>query len=459
MQHFNFGWSYATPTFPPQMHRHSTPGDRRTGLSAAQAASAAALNITQGNLSDPRIAAIAVNFIEAFHGAKPNRLAGHIAAIRRRIHREYFEANNNPPPRPRDGVGHIAIVEHLLSPSANDLVLETIETHLAGTFAYTHAHALDRLRQRSRCAHDDAYERFMQNDLGLVLQIAKDGGFPAHPLDELVKSVRHHARCLAIRAAHDLVDILRTHSLAPHGDRFAGFHDWKLVGHSVLSTIASPAQVLQRFVRNASTGRYAAVEEEDLHTHLQADAILPGDESGRRVIRIAHIVKAALDRRGSYDTMRAARHVARSCRKAARLTQGDMKSAGLAHQDFAEFRIGLSSSEASAYVALQLLKALNRIDACVSAIMEGRPLPPCTETAPPRKSAAYATTILRAETRPDKNAPMVGHVGGGLVRDLDKDRGCSRMPLDAALLKLRDPEIARRAQDAIGIDPTVWFMN
>lgn len=102
-------------------------GERYTGLTAAQAAEAAAQNVLRGSVSPARVVDLATNFINALHGYAPNELPGAIKEIRDSIWREHFEEGVYRPHRTICGdIDHRSYIATLLSPSASPHILEAL---------------------------------------------------------------------------------------------------------------------------------------------------------------------------------------------------------------------------------------------------------------------------------------------------------------------------------------------
>ena len=139
------------------------------------------------------------------------------------------------------------------------------------------------------------------------------------------------------------------------------------------------------------------------------------------------------------------------------LNRGHMRQAGFAKIDFAEHRLGLSASEGSAFVAREVIRAFRHIDASVSAILAGTPVPVLKRSAVAIKPLAFAAVLLRTEGKPDRNANARGSVVNGAGKDVDKTRGSGRLPVRSMLDKIKDPEVEVRARKTLGIDSTIWF--
>ena len=104
-----------------------------------------------------------------------------------------------------------------------------------------------------------------------------------------------------------------------------------------------------------------------------------------------------------------------------------------------------------------MIRAFRHIDASISAILAGKPVPVLERSAAAIKPLAFAAVLLRTEGKPDRNANALGSIVNGAGKDVDKTRGSGRLPVKTMLDKIKDPEVEVRARKSLGIDPTVWF--
>lgn len=418
---------------------------------------AATLNVTQGGITDREIAALAVEHILASQRGAPSPAPFRIRQLARSVRGNHFQ---HAPYRPRaitfSDIDHASYVTHLLHPSTGDASQSLIAETLLGHEAEHHAQALDDLRSQSRQSNDTAYATLLGGRCGTVARGACDRIFSGHARDTLIDISRTHARCLVIRSAHDRIADIRLHSVEPVGDRFAGFNSWHSAGSSCLAMIAAPAALLQKLPSQANNIGCATATDDKLFERLVDKQILPAVE-GRRIMTIARLAADMLRDKGIHDidsdALLAA--IARTCSAAARLNQGHMKVAGWSQIDFAEFRTGLSAAEASAFVGLEMLRALKHIDDCIAAIEQRRPLPRRPDLVPTKRPLAFASVILRAEGLPDKAAkPHDPSLANG---HLDQFRGSGRTSVASMLSKIEKPDIQRRAHKLLGIDASIWF--
>src|SRR6187402_3806177 len=92
-----------------------TPGDRRTGLTAWQTASAASWNVTRSGISVEQFVDLVIETAIALIRGLPSPLAAQRKAIARTIRRQHFQyAPWHPSRLVPTGVGHFDYVTHLL---------------------------------------------------------------------------------------------------------------------------------------------------------------------------------------------------------------------------------------------------------------------------------------------------------------------------------------------------------
>ncbi|WP_313440782.1 hypothetical protein [Novosphingobium sp.] len=439
-------------------------GERYTGLTAAQAAEAAAQNVLRGSVSPARVVDLATNFINALHGYAPNELPGAIKEIRDSIWREHFEEGVYRPHRTICGdIDHRSYIATLLSPSASPHILEALYNCLPGHLPEEHPSNLDQLRERSKELDDNVYDRVIRSNLGSILKSLRRGLLQGHEPLFLTEVIRNHARCFAVRTAHAKIDILRQHSIAPLGDRFCGFHDWALVGHSCLAALAAPAAIIRKLNEFEEAALCSADEDSStLLEHLVDAKLLPPGPAGRAIISLAHVVEERLNTTQpeyGYHMGAALSIVQHKTAAVASLNRGDMKRDGSSRMDFSTLRIGLSTAEASSYVSLELLRAFAHIDLCIEAVLDNRPLPLQPVTAINRSQVAFHAVLLRTEGRPDKNAACIGPGSRNGSDELDRDRKSGRLPMASMLEKIAVPAIEREARHHLSIDAAAWFAS
>ena len=435
--------------------------DQSTGISAAQAALAASNNVLMGDVDRSLIIEMAVNFIETSSGRKPNRLSKSIAAIAAKRRRDQIEFGQYRPHRTiGNDVDHQSYIDHLLSPSDNAYLRYTLSATCPGNLSEKHPKNLDALRAQSWQAKDNVYKLVIAGDLATVLKASRDGKLESYDRDFLVDVVRNQARCYAIRTAHMRVEVLRDYSTAPAGTHFAGFKQWLLVGHVCMATIAAPARVIQRLAAFEAAGVFDGLDEEGSLDRLTQHKILPSD-AGREILDIARTVRRCLSTRrrgrGNYNFGAALSYVTRGSTFAAALNRGDMRLEGLTRLDFAEYRIGLSASEAASYVALSLLRALPHIDVCIEAILADMPIPMQSPLKIAKDPLAFTSVILRTEGQCDRNAPKIDGQPTALGHELDRDRKAGRIPLNSMLGKLKNPATQKQAFSNLRIDASLFF--
>lgn len=458
MKHFHFD----SPTAQPADVSEALLMKTGHGISVAQAAMAAACNVTTDASTPKRIAAMSANFIEALSGEKWNRLPTSIAAINARTTRDAFECGHYQPHRTiREIVDHQNYVNYLLSPSLNDNLLESMSAAWPGKLAECHPQHLDAVRAQSQQTGDCGYDLIIRGKLRTALLAHRDGALGDHAPGLIVEVVRSQARCFAIRTAHTKIEILRSHGAALADYRFAGFNEWPLLGHLCMATVAAPAAVIQRLATEQPLDTLDDLSGDATFSELVARKILPPGIAGRQIVDIAlhvrRILKTRRRGRGEYDYAAALNYVSRGCSAAAALDRRDVRLDELSRMDLSEYRLGLSASEGASYVALELHRAFFHIDACIEAIFAGAPLRTQAPLEIPKKPLAFSSVLLRTEGQSDKNAPKINRHRTALGRELDKTRGSGRIPMNAMLEKLKNPQLQQRVRRDLGINASKFF--
>lgn len=269
----------------------------------------------------------------------------------------------------------------------------------------------------------------------------------------LARLLADQARFRLIALAHDSIAHVRRLATNPHGGHFCGFKQWKFAGHVLLSTVAGPALVVQ--------GVIAAAKEihdgDDVTIDYLTGRFLPASHLGRTIIDLALKVRLLLGSWGVPSDRLDARigEITMAIEAAAGLTSVDVARWGLARSAMTNLWFGLEPAEAATYVAYGLVRALNAVDACVQAAMNGRRMP--TALANPAKAHVItAATLLRYEGRPDRQSLQLGDdrgCGGGI----DPASKGSRLPFVSLMAKLRDPDVAAAASRTFGIDRSLVF--
>lgn len=430
-------------------------GDRRTGISAAQDAANASANVHQCGLSGPKIAALALNFADAAGGFKPNLLPAKIKTSVRNASVDHHAEHYMPHATVRKDVAHKHYVDHLLSSSANRDLLGLASEVFLGKTPNEHARELDELR----LTQPAVYAAFIRGRVGSGLRTARKLG--ACVFQSVIGTAVTHTRLFMLKTAYDKLHAIRSRSVNPNGPCYAGTNSWPSMGHVVLNTVTSPALVIQSLMKLATGSDTAILDDNQLFQHLVDNSILSNDKRGSFVFEVAQVCRDLIvncpRRRGEMNFTAAMSVIKQGTLQASLLRRGDIRAEGLARLSFVEDDIGLSASEAAAYLAIQLLRGAVHVDACLDAIRRGVSLPAQPSWQPSSKPAAFASMILRAEVRPDKNAPKLGEKVGLDTRHLDESRGSGRGPVEMVFRKLEDPQIAARAVKELGIDATFWL--
>lgn len=229
---------------------------------------------------------------------------------------------------------------------------------------------------------------------------------------------------------------------------------WKSAGHVLLASVAEPAIVVTELITRAPT---IGGDDDAVRKKLLGDELLASGAPGDFVWAVAIEVRAILRRAACADARVIAKlgTIANAVAAVAGLTNRDIFEQNLTDASMGRFWFGLESSEAATFVAIDLIKALNAVDALVEAVLDQRALE-VHATKASRTKAIFVATVLRAAGQPDREAAQLGGARGG-DGGLDPANKGSRGPLASLQIKLRDPVIAASASRTFGIDPVVLF--
>lgn len=430
------------------MRPHTISYTRRT-LSYAQAAAVIPQYVRALSNDDVHEAAtlIADVICDAING-QVNVSPAIIAMIDRRDAALQAPSRNSIGIAPGDGPiaieGYLAA---LASPSANEEVLTCVDQLWLNGKLHTHAKTLSKLRT----SHLELYEALFAPALYQAVRIGKQADIDRL---QLVSLLADHLRFLLVGVAHDRTACVRRIATGPYGDLFCGTRDWKNAGHVLLTTLAEPASGIEQVYRLSSVfegGDQAARRK------LVAKKLLLASDDGDFVFRVGIEARAIIIRRGvSPDNIQAVLdRTAGPLSSVARMTREEVADDGLFQTSVSGVWFGLEPAELTTYIAIELLKALDTVDALVSARLSDSK-PALAATTPSQPRIAFAATILRCEGRPDRESLQIGRAraGGG---GLDPAYKSSRGPLTSLNMKLRDPVIANRVAQRFGIDAKRLF--
>ncbi len=345
-----------------------------------------------------------------------------------------------------------AIKDHLLaitSPERKTAVEEWVLADWIHNRLIDHAEMLFTLSS----THPKVYEAAFGPSVNQTIELAQRDDVKHVWLRDLCIN---QARFVLVASAHYRTRHVRQIATRPHGGLFCGIEDWKSAGHVLLTTIAEPALRIQRIYECAQTffGTDKAVRQ-----MLAQKNLLLNNEAGGLVYLIALEVRAILQRR-KIDPGKVEAFLDQTWDplvKAGTITRKTVRDEGLNNISLSSLWYGLEPSELSAYIAIQLLKALNAVDDLVDRALLGRNGKP-VDWEPTKAAATIATTILRYESRPDRETVQMGKSRSGGDRGIDAGHNGSRKPLATMIEKISDPAIEKAVADAFGIDPTRLFL-
>ncbi|MBN2973517.1 hypothetical protein JW805_16040 [Roseomonas aeriglobus] len=345
-----------------------------------------------------------------------------------------------------------AIKDHLFaitSPERKEAVEEWVLADWIHSRLIDHAEMLFKLSS----THPKVYEAAFGPSVNQTIELARRGNVKHAWVRDLCIN---QARFVLVASAHYRTRHVRQIATSPLGGLFCGIEDWKSAGHVLLTTIAEPALRIQRIYECAQTflGTDKAVRNV-----LAEKKLLLNNEAGDFVHLVALEVRAILQRR-QIDPGKVEAFLDQTWDplvEAGAITRKTVRDEGLNNISLSSLWYGLEPSELSAYIAIQLLKALNAVDDLVDRALLGRK-GQLVAWEPTKAAATIATTILRYESRPDRETVQMGKSRSGGDGGIDAGFNGSRKPLATMLEKISDPAIEKAVSDVFGIDPTRLFL-
>ena len=319
------------------------------------------------------------------------------------------------------------------SPSGNCEVLTWIVNDMLRDRLDEHAKALS-------ARQPELYEAFFQPTLFNAVRIGKRPGIGR---ERLARLLADHARFVLVSDAHDQIARIRQIATSPYGHHFSGFNDWKSAGHVLLATVAEPARAVEEVYCQAFIFNGA---DEAARNKLVSKTALADSPYGTFVFKAALAARAILEARNASSAWVEATLVSTSgpLKNVAQIGAHDAANAGLARTSMSSVWFGLEPSELATYVAIELLKALDAVDALVEAALDNKKAAPRAKT-PSDTKAAFAATLLRADGQSDRECMQIGRTRGGDGGISPYNKG-SRQPLLSLKTKLANPDVAAAAR-------------
>lgn len=408
---------------------------RRT-LTRVQAAEAAAQNVQRIGDIDT-VAKIVADLICGWGTARrtlPSLLGSEVALANLA---EQWPISITATPTP--GKNAEAIRSWLLaqaSPSGNEEVLTWIVSDMLRDRLDAHADALEDLSVK----YPELYEAFFKHTLLKALRIGKRADICR---ERLARLLADHARFVLVGIAHNHIARIRQIATSPFGHHFSGFNHWKSAGHVLLATVAEPALAVEQVYRQAFSFKGS---DEAVRKELVSKTALADSPAGALVLKAALAVQVILKDRNASPSWVETTLVSTvgPLKSLALISAKDVANAGLARSSMSSVWFGLEPSELATYVAIELLKALNAVDAVVEAALDNKKASP-DGTTPSDTKAAFAATLLRAEGQPDRESLQIGRARG-CNGGISPDSKGSRYPLVSLKTKLSDPDVAAAAR-------------
>lgn len=362
---------------------------------------------------------------------------------------------------------HDDLVSKIISPSGKAQVVEQLLGEASISHSFDHALALNDLREASLRNENKIYQHVITGSFSKVLHSLRSNKKSGLRPDVLRNTVRNHARYLAVLVAHHQTGIVRAHSRQPWGSAFSGENEWKYVGHTLTSGIVSPALILQKLARILEAGAVNGMTDDQIVAYLIKEGILSDDakQTGDKPkfgMATWQICRNAFDklppeqRTPDADFTQKVLRLADSAKPLSQLRRGHMRLAGFTAKTFSELRLQVSPSEATASIARNLLEEFASIDRILFQPGELQPKSRITFRDYGLKQLYFMTTLLRAETIPDKHAAMIGverTADGGINSTNNSSAG----PVHSMLEKIQDPLIFQNLQSCLGFEVAHWF--
>lgn len=438
---------------------NTKPGDLRMPLRREQAAEIIVKNAINGSFSLEEYGDLTIEAIEAGAGLQDPGLLDRIYARTEKEREESLSAVKLEalPEAPLTG-SHLEYIENLLVPRGKEDFLSAINDAILDKEMYRHVKALDALRNLSRHRGDHCYEWVIQGKLGDVLSKLQAGNLPGYKPDWIRQVVRTQARCLAWFIACQRVRILRRLSTKPYDTLVEGVVPWPTVSHSCLATMIAPANLAMDRLKESATEEAQREIAKDPEQWLKSKRYLPDNEASRR---ICFYFQDRTRRFVVKHGFSVAQEKVEACTKLlqeqlndiARAKVGHLKLLGWTKMTYPEFRLGVTASEGTAFVATQLQQALDSID----------------ERTGFQKNLAltaqyklfYIATLLRGTIEPDKNSAQIGKSR----KEPDEDNRLPNPHSNAGALPFRKMEktlksskLRSKLKQVLGFTADRWFL-
>ncbi len=333
------------------------------GLTGEQAAEAAGRIVLENGLTESEQVDAAVQLVKAFDAGEPVFSEAVLQNI---------ESRSLPDPRlsyvyrPRkvlvwEQMDHAGYVTSLLPPADIDS-FDNLGRELLGCTPDEHARQLASMRDTYKDTHA---QLVTGNAMPALEQIRGHNELVPEDRDKLAETVGRHIKLFAIQTARDRADALAQFAKQPSGTAFAGFTTWKMTGHIILATGAAPAKLLHRMIAAEARGSFEGLSDRQTIDKLVALGIFRATHA-EAVGALAVLARKGLCQSGRHQKSALFKRLLPAIGDAtalvAELTQRDMKDAGFSRMSITEYRYGLSPSEITTYLGLELRQVGATVD-------------------------------------------------------------------------------------------------
>ncbi|QCB42555.1 hypothetical protein E5673_10210 [Sphingomonas sp. PAMC26645] len=433
-----------------------TGADRLTGITRQEAAEAATRNVIDSQ-HDVNIRRLVDDLI---------RSKGSTSAKSRKALKEFSKGNSSKfkikPYRssifidPKN-LDHTVHINEILSASSHALTLGPILKEVMNGYLCEHSENLDWLRERYSHVH---YLLVLGETKAIVAYLLSHP-IPPEDIAKVTQIIAHHIKLFAVRTAQDLAAMIGIMYTNPYRHCFSGFNHWKSTSHVVLSTLAAPASVLQRLIKDIPK----EIDPEHDDDKAVAKAIENGTISKAYALEIIALAKATSfwkrqqsNGNQNIDIWNVLQRVATRAQPAAALKLGHMRTANFIEEQYVEHHLLLTAAESVTYVAVQLLKACSKIDRAIPAMLNSGLVPP-NDPEPFIKASGNVGFLLRAGGRSDPSAAAHMDRRKNKPKNFDRCNFPGRDHFASMNRKLSDPSIAESASRHLSIDANEWLLR
>lgn len=415
------------------------PGDRRLNVSKAQFGGIIARNFADGFFTPQEISKLVQDSIQNNLSLEDIACRPDVRAKTDKAHREAIFPDDPQTQSPvPEAVSHHKYLSALLVPKGKIDFLQAINEAVLDNQMNQHAAALDALRTLSKRRGDHCYDWVIQGKLSKVLNKLEAGKLPGYKPDWLRSIVLTQARCSAWITACERVSMLRRLSTKAYDKLVDSLIAWPTVSHICIALLAGPANLMSDMITKSQSPKAQKEIEDNPEEWLHRHKYLPRNRNSKLLISHAKNKRDKLIGQHGFDAAQklVKKNTKRHLEELNELIQaktGHFRALGWTKMTYPEYRLGVTASEGTAFVAEQLRNALQRINELMN-------LSRCA-----RLDAQYRlyhlSTLLRGTIEPDKNSAQVGQSRDGSdpdIRNPNPNSNAGAQPFKNLHEKLKD---------------------